>query len=148
MNIETLFADLSANSNVTISIDVGNEAWTFGNVALQVGGDGRVMATLRFAGVAPRQFTANLDPIRVDSVGAYLLAHHFTTIRAPIKRRPKGDSVVRFRVYGDGATLMFESELWESDRRESVDLDAILNYYEALVAEISGGVLPYGQADP
>ena len=135
--------DLAANPDVTVTIGAGSDGWENGATTLKLQGDGRVEVQ-NLAGGKERKFEGRLDAPRVEELGRDLARLGLTSLEPqPGQRRP-GDAPVWVAVERGGEAL-HEARLWHGDRFADPGLDGVLDHYQRLVEQVTGGKLPFGE---
>jgi len=92
---------------------------------------------------AERVIEGRLDPPRVAELGHDLVRLGLTSLRPHPGDRTPGDLPVWVAVEHAGDTL-HEATLWHGDRYDDSGLDGVLERYQRIVEEVTGGELPFG----
>ena len=135
----TMTAQLRAlpdHPSLTVVVQTGTEHFGNGLFTLSVQGDGALHLLQRRAGT-PHNFTDTLSDDALTAFGATLAEHGFTRPRTSEMPREPGDTPVLLKLR-DGDQTLFEANLWEADRYDDPDLDALLKAAEALIIEQVG----------
>jgi hypothetical protein len=134
---------LADHPDLTVEVTTGTEHWRVGEIALVVGGDGSVDVLNRRAGREQR-FSGQLERDAVDALGGDLAG-----LELPGRGGPSepDEAAVKVAVRRDGAVLS-AGEAWDGRRYEDGRLDGLLRRCDAIVADVSGGRLPYGDDGP
>jgi hypothetical protein len=132
---------LADHPELTVEITTGIEHWHTGQIVLAVGGDGAVAVDNRRAGEQER-FTGRLDRAEVDALGAELAGLDLPG-RSGGTEPDDTPVIVTLRQHGD---VVRTAEAWNSRRYEDPQLQAALRRAEAIVAGVTGGRLPFGEA--
>ena len=130
---------LSAHPDLEVVIRTGTQHWKAGEITLKVHGDGAATVLQRQAS-GDTSFEATLTKDEVDRVGRELGEHRFTAQRTSKLPREPGDTPVRLALQ-HGGKAGFEVQIWEADRHDDADLDAILVAGRRLVHRVTKGVL-------
>ena len=130
---------LTSHPDLEVVIRTGLQHWRAGEITLAVRGNGAATVTQRLA-TGDTSFTATLDKDEVDALGRDLDAHRFTAARTSKLPRKPGDTPVRF-VLQRGDHRAFEAQIWNADRFDDADLDAILSAGQRLVWRVSNGAI-------
>lgn len=141
---QRLLAELAPG--VVVSVRLGVENFRSGEITLTVGGDGAVRVLQRKSG-AERTFETTWPRDRLDALGAEFAALGFCDLTAIPGGRKPGDTPMRIALVKDG-TAVCEADLWHGDRYKNQPLDALIKRYDAVVSEVSGGVLPFERPAP
>jgi hypothetical protein len=139
---DEVLEDLAAHPDGSVTIGAGTEHWERGATTLTVHGDGRAEVHNRASG-AEREFEGRLDPAQVAELGRDLVRLGLTGLRQHPGNREPGDVPVWVAVERSGETL-HEATLWHGDRYDDSGLDGVLERYQRLVEELTGGELPFG----
>lgn len=134
---------LADHPDLTVEVTTGTEHWRVGEIALAVGGDGSVDVLNRRAGKEQR-FSGRVDRAVVDALGGDLAG-----LELPGRGGSSGpdETAVKVAVRRDGDVLS-AGEAWSGGRHEDGRLDGLLRRVDAIVADVSGGRLPYGDDGP
>ncbi len=132
-----MFQSFSKHPNLTITIVTGTEHFRAGEFALSIDGGGSARVVQKNAGKT-NTFELVLTEARVDEFGALLAKHRFSAKRTSKLPRQPGDSPVRLSAERDGEKLILV-DVWNGDRFQDSDLDAMLKAANTLVYEVSGG---------
>jgi hypothetical protein len=138
-----LLRNLPEEPEVEVAITTGTEHWRTGEIELRVRGDGEVVVRQRRAG-EEREYDGRLDPERLRRLGAELAGDRIDELRDSGGARKPDDHPVRIRIARNGETL-HEGAIRHSDRWKDERLDRLVRTYDALVGELTDGVLPYGR---
>lgn len=141
--LDKILQNLSHYPTVTIIVGSGVENWRTGEITLMVKGTGDIQIHNKRAG-NEREFSAKKSAEWVQTFGQFLAEHHFSQSRSSDKLRPPGDVPVWMKATHDDKTL-FEIKLWHADRNEDDDFDAILDFTDDLIEEVTDGELPFGK---
>lgn len=131
---------------VVVSVRMGVEGFRSGEITLTVGGDGAVRVVQRKT-AGERTYEATWPRERLDAFGAELAGLGFCGLAAIPGGRKPGDTPMRIALMKDGEALC-EAALWHGDRYKDPALDALIKRYDAVVSELSGGVLPFERPAP
>jgi hypothetical protein len=140
LDVPQPFAD---HHDLTVEVTTGTEHWRTGEIALVVGGDGSVDVLNRRAG-SEQRFRGRLERAAVDALGSDLAG-----LELPGRGGPSepDETAVKVFVRRDGDVLS-AGEAWDGRRYEDARLDGLLRRCDAIVADVSGGRLPYGDDGP
>jgi hypothetical protein len=127
-----------------LELSVGQEHFRNGEVTLVVDGTG-AMRVVQLRSGAEREWEGRLPAERVAALSDELAALDLRTVSARGGGRDPDDDPVRL-VLRSGAGEAHETRLWHADRFEDERLDRLLQRWQALTEEITGGALPYGDA--
>lgn len=134
---------LAAHPDLEVEVTTGTEHWRVGEIALVVGGDGSVDVLNRRAGREQR-FSGQIDRDAVDALGSDLAG-----LELPGRGGPSepDETAVKVAVRRDGEVLS-AGEAWNGRRYDDGRLDGLLRRCDAIVADVTGGRLPYGEEGP
>lgn len=142
--LEQILQDLSSYPTVMITVGSGLENWRTGEISLMIKGTGDIQIHNKRAG-KQREFSATKSAEWVQTFGRFLVEHQFNKSRTSDKLRPPGDVPVWMKVAHEDKVL-FEINLWHADRNEDDNFDAILEFTDDLIEEITDGELPFGKS--
>jgi hypothetical protein len=130
---------LSAHPDLEVVIRTGTQHWKAGEITLTVHGDGAATVIQRQAS-GETSFEATLTKDEVDSFGRELDERRFTAQRTSKLPRKPGDTPVHLALQ-HGGRPGFEVQIWEADRHDDPDLDAILVAGRRLIHRVTKGAL-------
>jgi hypothetical protein len=135
-----VLADLCAHPDAALSVRTGIEHWHTGQITLRARGDGQAVVHNVRSG-EQRTFEGMIEPGVLGELG-----RHVTRVgSAPVvTHRVPGDQPVRIAVERGGETLLV-LDRWHADRYADDGLHALLTLADRLVAELTGGELPFGR---
>ncbi len=132
---------LSDHPELTVEITTGNEGWHTGRIVLAVGGDGSVEVRNRRSG-EERSFSGRLERPEVDALGGEL-----SGLDLPGRvDETEPDETPVFVALRQSGELVGSAEAWNARRYEDPRLDGVLRRSEAIVSDVTGGRLPFGEA--
>jgi hypothetical protein len=144
MGAETLLRELPGDAGLTLEIVSGTEHWRGGEIALTVDGAGAADVRHRRAG-EERHYRGTLDRPALEALIGRLRE---SGLDAERPRRtvyePDEHSVTVALRRGDEE--LYTAAIPEGDRHDDDRLDALLGEYERLVAQLTDGALPFGEA--
>ena len=124
-----------------LELSVGREHFRNGEVTLRVDGSG-AMKVVQLRSGAEREWGGRLPVERVAALSDELAALDLRAVSSRAGGRDPDDDPIRLRLRsGEDA---HEASLWYADRYEDDRLDRLLERWQALTEEITGGALPYG----
>jgi hypothetical protein len=132
---------LGTKSGVVVAIDIGIEHFRTGLIQLRIHADGGAHVTQLRAGKSAT-WDAHWTTERVREIGVTLADSGLCAIAARAGQREPGDVPVRLRLL-DGERTVCGQDVWHGDRYVDAALDRIIKTFDALVGEVSGGVLPF-----
>lgn len=137
-----MLENLGDNQGATLSVAVGIPDWDTGRLTLTLRGDGLVTARQeRTAG--DRLWEARWDKERVAAIARDMRRAGLLEIQPRDGARKPGDVPVHIELRS-ADEVVYAQDLWHGDRYFDVRLDDVLKRVDNLLAEISGGVLPFG----
>jgi hypothetical protein len=132
---------LSDHPELTVEVTTGIEGWHTGRIELAVDGDGGVEVRNVRSG-AERRFGGRLEPADVDALGDELTGLDLPG-RVGETEPDETPVIVALRQRGE---VVGTAEAWNARRYEDARLDRALRRCEAIVSEVTGGRLPFGEA--
>lgn len=130
---------LSSHPDLVVVIRTGTQHWKAGEITLTVRGDGEAVVIQRLAS-GDTSFQATLTKDEVDRFGRELGERHFSARRTSKLPRNPGDTPVRLALE-HGGKASFEVQIWEADRYDDKELDAILVAGRRMVHRVTRGAL-------
>jgi hypothetical protein len=131
---------LADHPELTVEVTTGIEGWRTGQIVLAVGGGGGVAVRNRRSG-EESDFDGRLDRAEVDALGADLDG---LELRGRGGGTEPDDSPVIVTLRRDGEVVA-SAEAWNSHRYDDSRLQAALRRVEAIVSDVTGGRLPFGE---
>jgi hypothetical protein len=110
-----------------------------GEITLVVRGNGTAEVA-QLQATTTTSFKGVLSRGELDAFGRTLHTHRFTAARTSAPSREPGDTPVLLTLRHAGK-LTLEADIWNVDRFEDPDLDAILRTAERLIYRLSAGKL-------
>ncbi len=136
---QDLLEHLGDNDAIVVSMTLGIEHFRSGRVRVDVRGDGLVTVTQRKSGT-DKSWSATWSRGRIGEIGRELAGTGFCRLRPAEGGREPDDVPVEIAIT-DGARSVCSASLWHGDRYEDKALDALIRRYDAIVSEVTAGVL-------
>jgi hypothetical protein len=143
MSTTDVIRGLPDDPDLSVEITTGTEHFRHGAIALTVRGDGAVSVQQRRSG-DEREYRGRLDADRLRRLADELAADELGELEDSGGDRLPDDFPVTIRVERAGE-LLHAAAIRESDRWKDERLNRVVRCYDALVAELSDGELPYGR---
>ncbi len=139
-------ADFAEHPELTVSVTLGTEHWSYGQTKLTVHGSGTVEVDNRRSG-HHRQYRGRLGPAELAAFGDELAELGLTTLASDRTRYEMGEATVTIELR-DGDTVLHHADLPADDRFSSDGLYRLVRAYDTLVSKFTDGALPYGPPVP
>ena len=140
-SVNELLAGLEGHPDVTVEVTTGLENWRKGLVVLAAKGDGTAEVLNRVSGKESRK-AGKVAPAALKALAKACAAVGIPTLKSPPGPREPGDTPVVLRVR-QGARVLAEANVWYADRYDNAALDKVVEAYDAIVSDLTGGELPY-----
>jgi hypothetical protein len=142
MDAEAALRALPGDGDFELEIRRGNEHWRGGELTLVVSGSGAVRVRHRRDG-DEQSFRGSLTPERLRALAGRLGNLGLADDRPePGPRSP--DEQLTTLVIRRGPEELLRRSLAENDRYDDERVDGLLEAYEELASEVSGGAVPFG----
>ena len=139
-----LLRELPGDPGLELSIRDGIEHWDGGEIQLTVDGAGHAEVRHRRAG-DERRYRDELDAERLGRLAARLDELGFASLRSIHRNHVPDEFDLTFRIVRDGVELL-HAEIPAGERYDDERLGAIMDEFDALVEDVTGGDLPHGPA--
>lgn len=144
VDLESVLRALPGDAALELEVSRGNEHWRGGELTLTVSGSGTVRVRHRREGEEQR-YRGSLESDRLRALISRLADLGFAADRAdPTVRSP--DEQITTLVIRRGPDDLLRRSLLENDRYDDERVDGLLEAYEDLASEVSGGAFPFGPA--
>ena len=130
-------------SSSAVEVAVGREHFRNGEVALTVHGSGELDVVQLRSG-AERDWHGRLEAERLQALADELAELDVAALRPSGRGRDPDDDPIRLALRSGGEQV-HEARLWHADRYTDERLDRLLERWQALTEEVTGGALPYGE---
>jgi hypothetical protein len=134
---------LPDDPDLSVEITTGTEHFRNGAIALTVRGDGAVSVQQRRSG-GEREYRGRLDAERMRRLADELAADELGELADSGGDREPDDLPITIRIERAGE-LLHAASIRDSDRWKDERLNRVVRRYDALVAELTDGALPYGR---
>jgi hypothetical protein len=128
---------------LSVEITTGIEGFRNGAIALTVRGNGAVSVQQRRSG-DEREYRGQLDADRMRRLADELAADELGELADSGGDRKPDDLPITIRIERAGE-LLHAASIRASDRWKDERLNRVVRRYDALVAELTDGALPYGR---
>ena len=139
-----MLRELPGDPGLAIAICDGIEHWDAGEIMLTVHGSGIAEVRHRRAG-SERRYDAELDAAQLERFAARMSELGFAGLESVHRDQVPDELETSFLVLRDGAELL-RAQIPDEDVHDDPRLAAIMQAFEALVEQVTGGDLPHGPA--